>query len=66
MGKVDQLDDEVRADPADGVHGLEGSGVQHKSAVGVIVRQIDVLLACQGETKNKEDYGDWNDKPNDD
>ena len=65
MGKVDQLDDEVRAEPADGVHVFEGSGVQQKSAVGVIVRQIDVLFACQGGTKNEGDYGDWNNKPND-
>ena len=35
MGKVDQLDDEVRAEPADGVHVFEGSGVQQKSAIGL-------------------------------
>ena len=65
MGKVDQLDDEVRAEPADGVHVFEGRSMQQKSAIGVIVRQIDVLFACQGGTKNEGDYGDWNNKPND-
>ena len=39
--------------------------MQQKSAIGVIVRQIDVLFACQGGTKNEGDYGDWNNKPND-
>lgn len=63
-GNVDQLDDVVRAEPADRVHVFEGGGVQQKSPIGVIVCQIDVLFTCQGETKDKEDYGDWNDKPN--
>ena len=38
--------------------------MQQKSPIGVIVCQIDVLFACQRETKDKEDYGDWTDKPN--
>ena len=61
--KVDQLDYVVWSKPADGVHLFKGSSLQHKFPIGVIVCYIDPLFACQGETKNKEDYGDWNDKP---